>query len=396
MDSIHSVTGMVTVEVMSADTANFLSVLAQNQIAVFKVQQVDTLCLNLSLPKNDYPYVCKLCEQRGEQIKIKTRTGAYWLFKSFLRRFVLLTSVAVVAFLSVFLPTRILFFEVSGNSSISANEILDTAQLCGIKFGASRTVIRSEQMKNKLLASMPQLQWAGINTYGCRAVISVSEKHIRPQKETQNKVCSIIASTDGIVESCTATKGNLLCAKGQAVKKGEVLISGYTDCGIMIRASRAEGEVFANTRRNLTVIVPTKYSVKMDNQLYGKNVSLILGKKRINLWKNSGIPTTKCVKIKKEYVLTLPGKYQIPITLAIEEWNGYNTEEIHTVSTDTSLDASAAALEYLKTLMISGKVISKSESIENQNQFLIMTGHYTCYEMIGREQNEEIIHGKDY
>lgn len=396
MDSIHSVTGMVTVEVTSADTAAFLTLLAQNQIAVFRVQQVDSLCLNLSLLKNDYPHVCKLCERRGEQIKIKTRTGAYWLFKSILHRFVLLTGIAVVVLLSIFLPTRILFFEVSGNSITPANKILETAQLCGIKFGASRTEIRSEQMKNKLLASMPQLQWAGINTYGCRAVISVSEKHTKPQKESQNGVCSIVASTDGIIESCTATKGNLLCAKGQAVKRGEVLISGYTDCGIMIRASRAEGEIFANTIRNLTVIVPTKYTVKTDNQLFGKNISLILGKKRINLWKNSGIPTTKCVKINKEYVITLPGEYQIPITLAIEEWNGYNTEEIHTASTDVSLDASAAALEYLNTLMISGRVISKSESIENQNQFLILTGQYACHEMIGREQNEEIIHGKDH
>ena len=37
-------------------------------------------------------------------------------------------------------------------------------------------MIRSEKVKNSLLQRIPQLQWAGINTDGCVAVISVREK----------------------------------------------------------------------------------------------------------------------------------------------------------------------------------------------------------------------------
>ena len=75
----------------------------------------------------------------------------------------------------------------------------------------------------------------------------------------------------------------------QVVKKGEILISGYTDCGIAIRATDAAGEVYAKTTREITVIFPTNYALKSNDTVEFKNISLIIGKKRINLFKINSV-----------------------------------------------------------------------------------------------------------
>jgi sporulation protein YqfD len=151
--------------------------------------------------------------------------------------------------LTIFLPTRVLFIHVEGNSTVEERRILEAAQECGIRFGASRRQVRSEKMKNRLLEKVPELKWAGVNTSGCTAVISVREQPVQEQRTGYTGISSIVAACDGRITSCTVTKGNGLCAPGQVVQKGQLLISGYLDCGICIRVTGAEGEIFAETRQ---------------------------------------------------------------------------------------------------------------------------------------------------
>jgi hypothetical protein len=47
--------------------------------------------------------------------------------------------------------------------------------------------------------------------------------------------------------------------------------------------------------------------------------SILLGKKRINFYKGSGIYDGSCVKMVSQYHLTLPGDYVLPVTVVKEE-----------------------------------------------------------------------------
>ncbi len=396
MHAMLTILGTVTIEVISADTASLITLLNRNAVPVFNVKQTGPLGILFQVYRKDFKSVKKICERRGDAVNLKNRNGFYWLVKKGVSRTALMLGIGLTLGLSAFLPTRILFIEVVGNQHIPAKSILENAQTCGIQFFSSRSEIRSEQMKNKLLEAMPQLQWAGINTYGSRAVISVSEKTDYNQKTVPDGIYSIVAGVDGVVQSCTATKGNLLCQKGQAVKKGEMLISGYTDCGLVIQATKAEGEIYANTLRNLSMVVPLDYTDKTENKDSEQSFSIIFGKIRIKLWGNSRISPQECVKIYKEYTLRLPGGFMLPVSLAIEHWTGYNENEIQTVSQDFPLDLSSFAQTYLKQQMLSGTVISKVENWDVINEILVFNGQYSCHEMIGRMQKEEIIDGKNH
>jgi sporulation protein YqfD len=298
--------------------------------------------------------------------------------------------------LATILPTRVLIVEVEGNERIPDNMILDAAEYSGIAFGASRRNIRSEKIKNRLLDRLPELQWVGVNTYGCTAVISVRERTDQSVEQKRYAVSNIVASCDGVIISLTATNGTILCNEGQAVKKGQILISGYSDCGNFVMTERAQGEVFANTRHVFTAVSPCETVIR--NRSTEKKVyySLCFGKKRINLYKDSGISDTSCVKMVKKYQLTLPGDYRLPLSLIIEEYVGYQVSVRQTVTTDTERLLSDFSRQYIRGSGIARCINEVQEIFEINNNLIVLNGIYSCNEMIGREQGVQIgdLHGK--
>ena len=241
MDMWRSLSGMVEVELTSADPAAALRAINAAGITVYNARQKGDLTLWFGLHRQAYRRLRTLTKKRGERLTLNGRSGIYWAGRRLLSRPILLGGILLIIALTLFLPTRVLFVQVEGNDHIPARLILEAAADCGIDFGANRREVRSEKMKNAILSAVPQLQWAGINTYGCRAVISVRERTEPDKEEPQSGVSSIVAMRDGVISQLTVTKGNPVCKVGQAVKAGQVLISGYTDCGICIRASHAGG-----------------------------------------------------------------------------------------------------------------------------------------------------------
>ncbi len=385
----------ITVEITGADISGFLSALSAKNIPIHNITWKDSLSVTATFSSMHEEYILKKAEKSGTTVK-KTHIAPITSYFLQLRsRPLLIFGIALILILTLFLPTRILQVEVTGNHSVADKYIIEAVAQCGVSFGAKRNEIRSEVVKNKLLEMLPQLQWAGVNTYGCRAVISVQEKSSEPKENSKWIISSLVASNDGIISSITATKGNALCSVGQAVKKGQVLISGYWDCGNKIQATKAEGEIFAYTKRDLSVIIPNEFDQKVSNTSNSKNISIIFGKYRINLFQDSGIYTTGCDKMYKEYPIVLPGGFVLPITLAVEYQKGYNETESSLSASNEFENPSVIAQNYLLQQMISGKIISKTEKIEQTSSQIQLRGVYHCLEMIGRTRTEEILNGKD-
>lgn len=394
MDLWKSLSGMVALNLTSADPAASLTVINQAGITAYGAEQTDSMTFRLLIRRGDYSRVAALCAKRGDTLKLVSRTGLYWRLKGLLARPFLLAGVSFLLFLVFFLPTRIYFVEVEGNVRIPDRYILEEAERCGINFGASRSHVRSERVKNALLSAIPELQWAGVNTSGCTATISVRERTDTETEKNTATVTRIVALRDGVIRSCTVTRGNSLCRVGQAVRAGEVLVSGYTDCGLCVKAERAQAEIYAETERTGEAVTPAVWSYRGGVQETIKKYGLIVGKKRINFFDNSGILDTTCAKIYEETCLTLPGGFELPIRFFTETWIRYQVS-------DNSEDPEHAAQllgwftkNDLTQHMIAGRILSAEEQVTQSGSTYRLSGKYACLELIGQEENEEIQNGK--
>ena len=390
MDIWNRIIGMCEIEITGADPEASLDALLISGMDITRIRKKSELTAAFFVPQGQRADLEQICRKRGDLYKIISRIGVWPRARSILSRPLLCFGMAVLLSISIWLPSRVLFVRVEGNSLIAENRILEAAQACGIGFGASRREVRSEKVKNALLSSVPQLQWAGVNTAGCTAVISVREKTAETVEEKPSDAVSILASRDGYVLSAQAEQGNLLVKPGEAVRQGQVLISAYTDCGISIRVEEAKGEVFAQTNRRMNAIMPSNKLEKRSEQRDKRKISLLIRKKRIILWKDSGIWEGTCGRMYEEYYITLPGGFQLPIALCTEVYDigeAVPTDESQQYAESTLVCFSDA---YLRSHMISGKIINRIHRVQKADGSYHLVGSYVCEEMIGIPRQEKI------
>lgn len=387
MNFWRSLDGMIRVKLVSADPAAALAQISNAGITVYDADRPDDdIALLFRIRRSDYGALEKLAQRRGYGLEPMERMGIYWALRGLRRRKLLVSGLLLLTILALYLPTRVLFIQVEGNNAIPTNLILEKSAQCGIFFGASRKEVRSEKMKNALLESIPQLQWAGINTYGCVAIISVRERSETQTGEESAQVSNLIASRDGIIVSCTVTRGSSLCRVGQVVRAGQTLVSGYTDCGLQIRAARAEGEVYAQTQRQILAAAPVNWTQKGEILSVEKKYSLIFGKNKINLSKDSGISGTICDKMYLWNYITLPGGFTLPVAIVTQVCTYYSGTQSEQTGEDL---LSAFAQRYLSEQMVAGQILSRDESFSREGDLIYMTGNYACIEMIAQARNEE-------
>lgn len=392
---IRSLLIPVQVELTSADPTAAIARFSGMNIRIRDLEIVSELTYLFYVHPGQIPLIKRAAAQKGDTVKILHRRDIFGGLSGLCKRPVIVLGILILLFLWFWVPGRIFLVEVRGNENVPTRQILETAEQCGIGFGTKIRNIRNEKMKNALLGALPQLGWAGINTYGSRAVITVREREPESQTMDRQGVSSIVACRDGIVTGITVTRGSALVSPGDAVREGQVLISGYTEQELLLQATRAEGEIMAHTKRQICVKMPLHRKIRLRESPPKTKYSLLIGKNRINLYFGSGICGSTCVKMYYKYVLTLPGGYNLPLAIIRES---VSESEI---SQDEISEERAGALvkefaeDYLRKQMIAGSILGRKETLR-VDSCMMLTGSYDCREMIGRIKAEEIgvYHGK--
>lgn len=378
------------IELVSADLWNCLLRIGEAGIQMDSLHRQDELTASFSIRTKQLDVLQTICKKENAVVHVSRMRSILRSAVQLSLRPVLLLGWTLLLILTCFLPTRILFIDVEGNQRISSRLIAEKAAAAGIVFGANRRDVRSEQIKNKLLSELPELDWAGINTTGCTAVISVRER--APTEENAPipyTVSSIVAERDAVITSCTAVRGNLLCREGQPVTKGEVLISAYTNCGRSIQACRAEGEIYGRTQRQQEAVMSARVQQpKVAGTM--TRCGILLGKKRIKIFGSSRILDASCGRMYEQSYLTLPGGFILPFGFYRETILSYRITEDRAVPEEALSTLKEGSRRNVLSEMSAGKILHENTVFEEAADYYKLTSQYICNEMIGRSHIEQI------
>lgn len=382
------------VSVVSADPAVLLERISSGGVKLRDATSHDGLEVRFCIAERDLDTVKQIADRRGDSLVVLERNGVGLYLRSIVKRWVLLGLCIVMLLLSVWIPQHILFVTVEGNGRISDREILLAAEECGLFFGADRSGVRSVQIKNYLLERLPGLGWACVNTKGCVATIKVLEK---TESDTESglysAVTDIVSAVDGVIIEQQVRAGFPKQQIGQAVRMGQVLVSGTQEDGVLERYVRPDADIYAVTYREFSANLQTEGYQKAYAEETRCFYSLLFGKNQIKFMKDSRIYTTECDKMYEEYYITLPGGYCLPFGIAIETVRPYDLVAVD--ASDSSVQEAHAALErYLYEQMISGRVVGCNTVQQSDARITVC---YQCTEMIGRESERkyEVSYGKN-
>lgn len=383
--------GYVQAELRGASPEWALERLSNARVAFLRVQRIDDFTIALLILRKDVLKAEAAARKAMCELAVVREMGFGKTFGGLWRRRLFALGLLLCAAGAFVIPKFVFFYDVVGNETVPDAEILRALHSLGVGFGTYGPDIQPQALKNKMLLLVPELQWFTVQQSGMCAHVVVRERSEKLAVEERRAPMNVVAAKDGVLTSVSSLEGNCLCAPGQAVTEGQVLISAYTDLEFTTRVSAALGEIYAETLTHKQVVCPDTALFKQPNGKTARRISLLVGEKRWNIFANGGNLEGKCDKITKTHMLTLPGGFEIPVGLEITEFSGYDLVK-------KPLPEETAQAILLKQLergvrqdMIAGEILDEALDLTRQNDRYELHASVRCEEMIARMVRASIL-----
>lgn len=377
----EKIRGRLEVEVCGAYVEGLLNAAAMSAIALWNVRSVDACTVRLCMYETDYPALSALgekcmCELKPIRLSGGSRDRKLLKRRRWLAVFLLLMGVLLFAS-SLFIWE----IDVMGNEQLTDGQVLRALSRCGVDSGTCRYSVSADLVRSQMLRELPELAWMTVNISGSRAVAVVLERQEKPEIYAESAPADVVAARTGIVRRLSVENGRPVAQRGQSVLAGETLVSAEMDSlSNGSKYVRAKASVLADTWRELSAVCPAQEEVKEPNRLSRSRFAVIFGKRRINLYFDSGKAIDECDKIIHEYKLGAEGLFALPVTFVREELRGYDSQ------LKPAYDRQALERELTAYLLadVKGQVLEKSFTAAGGESLYVLTLRCHCLEDIAR------------
>ena len=264
--------GYVKIELKGEDRVKFLNYLIKNGFTFWDYSLKEDSIL-ISMKIYDYKKIIKL--RRGYKIKIIRLKSKGLPFKlaPYKKRTGLIFGLVFGIAVAFFMSGRVWVLTSEGSVIHSEEAILQAAKEIGIEIGSKRNDIDPHMAAIKLQISLKETDFISVNTDGVSVNIVVKDSVPKPEiyETPDDKPQNIIAKRDGVIKEIEAYDGMIKVKVGEAVKKGDLLITGLWDTvdkwGVKTGksfSSKARGKIMAETRYEFI------YKIKLSDTLYLK------------------------------------------------------------------------------------------------------------------------------
>ncbi|MBQ7346954.1 MAG: sporulation protein YqfD [Clostridia bacterium] len=367
------------------------------------------LCLRYSIPYSNFRWgedgsACfevsllsakrleKLCRDTSVTVRMVKKGGLPPFLWRYRKRAGLMVG-AVLAIILLVLSTRFVWdVRVTGNQTMTKADVLADLKACGFGVGSYIPDVRTEELETRVLIASDKISWIAVHMDGTVAVVQIIEHVEAPPAEDSSRPANLIATADGQIEQIELYRGNCVVKIGQAVKAGELLVSGLYDSAVTgYRYTRASGKILARTEHEFTVEIPLAYEEKVYGEAKCGEIVLNFFDFSLKIFKSTGNDTPQCDIIKEKKNWTLFGRYPLPAGVSVTNELPYTLQTVQRTP-EEALDAAYDALEeQLAALSGDVQLLRKDVSTELTDTALILHCTVSCIENIAVQSEFEII-----
>ncbi len=380
LNFLRFISGYVGFTARGGFAERFLNLCRLNKIILWDLKNnggVISACTDFS----SYKKIRSVARKSGMTVRIKRKYGLPFFLSRHKRRVGVVAGVLVGAVLLLILSTRIWSIDVIGNTRVSSEKIIGVFEELGVRKGVPASKIDIKSTEFAALERLKELSWLNINISGSKALIEVRETIESPEiDEKDNTPTDIVASRDGIITIIRPFNGTAEQKIGNAVVKGDLLISGIEENrDLTVTFCKARGYVVARTKRAMQYNMPQKLVARKP----------IGAKKRFEInFLSFNIPLgiinrENSYSEKKELIIngvTLPiGITSYTETVYEEKGINLSDEQKNLLGFLRFTDMCTEEFRYLE--------VEESEIKSDNGEF---TGEFTCLENIGEEHPMQI------
>lgn len=240
----HFLRGYVILQIEGLSVARLLRRMTDHGIKIRRAVRTSPTCVTLEMDAKRFSALRKLRRGLPVRIHIAGRRGLPFVWKRLLARPVLLFGTLLIGLGLCAASRRIWFIRVEGTKRIDPQEICERLKEKGIFIGARLQGPILITAANELSCEIPDAAWIGLDREGVTLTAKVLEALPESPKKTQLP-SDVVAQKDGVVTRLVVTHGQARIQVGDAVKAGDVLISGTVVRNDASYETWADGEAIA-------------------------------------------------------------------------------------------------------------------------------------------------------
>ena len=335
------------------------------------------------------------CRKRDIEVEILAYRGLPQLLKRMTERSGLIAGAVLAMALIILSGLFVWDVQVSGNVDLTEGEVIEELRKCGFGVGSYLPALRVREIENRVLMASERIGWLSINTEGTVARVQIIE-HVSGENEEEEessvmRPANLVATRDGQIEYLELYRGNSVVTSGQAVKAGELLVSGLYDSQTgSFRYTRAAGRVMARTERKVEVEIPLLYEEKVYDEPYLLQVELHFFDFSYKIFKNSGNSDMLCDIIKYNSCLGQLGRNRLPLSLSRTEARPYSLEQRERTEEEALELCYEQLSQELSALSGEVQLLQKEIVTEMRGDSVVLICTLTCIENIAAVQEFEI------
>lgn len=394
LKTARKVKGYIEAEARGFTPERFINLAIRNGIKLWDVKR-QTSHVIFKAYASDFFILHGFARKTGMKLKITKKYGCPFFLNRYKKRYAFICGGAVFALMLLFMSSFIWLIEVDGNVSISDSRILYVLSEHGLKIGAFRYPLNTDELENCLKKEIDGISWLRIKIDGTRASVTVAEQTESGTEDTSEKpytACDIISDKQAVITDIIANTGSPAVKPGDVVNEGDLLISGdvtYLSDGEEVPFGRvyASGTVKGRVKRSFAYTMP--YTVNMKRYTQKKrtyyNIKIFNSNFNTNFLKND-VSFEKYDIIREIKQLGLGDKFVLPVIIEKVSLREYLSERLD-ISPEEAKKLAAAGInrQIIEQYPTEYDIISKNVTFTQDKSSITARADITAIESLGRE-----------
>lgn len=368
-------------------TERFLNLAARKGINLWDVGRRGE-SIEAKVLAHQYKALRECAKKTGVRLKSGSRVGAPFQMHRYRKRIGILIGVLLFVAFLFFMSFFVWSIELKGMETIPEEKILAQLEELGVRVGAPKWSIDFTTLEDRMLLAIPELSQVAITTKGTSVWIEVRERAQKPEMIDEDQPNNVIAAKTGQIKKLEVLEGMPMVEKGQAVAKGDLLVSGIVEDkygGITMRHAMAT--VIAETQTDFTIEIPLQQTIPQKTGKEFTRSSIRIFRFDLPLYIATR-PDGQYERSRSVDQLEIFG-YQLPFYWVSDQY----TELEMTPITYTEKEAEALALAQLEKQIT--ETLPEAVVIEQENTVTVAEGVLTLHSVVTCEeniaQNQEIL-----
>lgn len=233
-----------------------LTLCAQNGITLWN-NRLKEGKIECNILVKDFRLLRSVLRGKGVKVHILKKRGVPFILNRYRKRSGILVGAVLFFAIIQLMSGYIWIIDVEGNSKVSTAKILSACHSVGLDIGIRKDSFYPKLKREELMLCLDGVAWSSLNVEGSRLTVNVTEIKERDKEKTYS---NLKAASDGIIEKMDITSGTSVVSVGQAVKKGDLLVSGIIETADGTRFVGSRGKVYAKTKEE--IVLSEDYSQK--------------------------------------------------------------------------------------------------------------------------------------